>query len=274
MFGDVDVSLKNKGFTLFDFTIQGRAVRHSSPIVSDMHPGSLIGGDAFYFKDLLVSEGVEADRLLKLACLADIMKFYDYALEILEYLTLNYGGYYNFADNIIESLELLKLEGLDCNKIISQLQRYGKKSKLQTKENPDIFSSYVSKFRQLNLIFFPDWSQTESQIVLDLEITLRSLFAHPSKSKITLLIASINFSESDAKLILSSVIMNIFMQFNIDVTEEPEILLISDLSETEWKELIPYIHFKIRLNKESILNEIFKNIKVLLPEELMMVPLP
>lgn len=46
------------------------------------------------------------EKLLKLACLADVMKFPDYALEILEYLTLNHGrdSKYSFANNIIESL--------------------------------------------------------------------------------------------------------------------------------------------------------------------------
>lgn len=44
--------------------------------------------------------------MLKLACIADVMDFPDYALEILEYLTLQYGRHthYNFANNIVESL--------------------------------------------------------------------------------------------------------------------------------------------------------------------------
>jgi hypothetical protein len=45
-------------------------------------------------------------QIFKLACIADLINFSDYALELLEYLTLQYGtdANYNFANNIIESL--------------------------------------------------------------------------------------------------------------------------------------------------------------------------
>jgi len=38
-------------------------------------------------------------KLLKLACIADVLGFYDYALELLIYLTNNYGDnpQYNFS---------------------------------------------------------------------------------------------------------------------------------------------------------------------------------
>jgi ubiquinone/menaquinone biosynthesis C-methylase UbiE len=46
------------------------------------------------------------ERILKLACIADILNFPDYTLELLEYLTFHYGSNrnYNFANNIVESL--------------------------------------------------------------------------------------------------------------------------------------------------------------------------
>ncbi len=47
------------------------------------------------------------ERLFRLACIADAMQFSDYALEILEYITLNYGRenpQYNFADVIVQVL--------------------------------------------------------------------------------------------------------------------------------------------------------------------------
>ncbi|MBD1838943.1 FkbM family methyltransferase [Coleofasciculus sp. FACHB-64] len=134
LFSDIDTYLRNKDFTLFDLAIStGRGVRTDSPIVSETHPGSLIWADAFYFRDL-IREDLNThlktpERILKLACIADIMNFADYALELLEYLTLNYGedGKYNFADNIIESLAQvpeLVAQGLDSLPIVARISKY------------------------------------------------------------------------------------------------------------------------------------------------------
>ena len=69
------------------------------------------------------------DRMLKLACIADIMNFPDYTLEILEYLTVRYGedSNYNFANSIIESLSQfpdLVSQGLDSFPIIANIRDY------------------------------------------------------------------------------------------------------------------------------------------------------
>ncbi|MGE5659839.1 MAG: FkbM family methyltransferase [Actinomycetota bacterium] len=133
LFGDIDVYLRNRGFTLFDFGKMCRDQRREIPILSQNHPGALIWTDAFYFRDLMHSE-VRAElktpeKLLKLACLADMMEFPDYALEILEYLTLNYGSdpRYNFADDIVEGLgqlpHLVK-QGLESLPIIARIRNY------------------------------------------------------------------------------------------------------------------------------------------------------
>jgi FkbM family methyltransferase len=131
LFGDLDVYLRNKGFTLFDLGRMRRDHRREVPIISKNHPGQLIWTDAFYFRDLLRFDFnthlKTPEKLLKLACIADIMEFYDYALEILEYLTLNYGSepQYNFAENIIESLALipeLVEEGLESLPIVARMR--------------------------------------------------------------------------------------------------------------------------------------------------------
>ena len=133
LFSDVDIYLRNQGLTLFDFGSMYRDRRRDIPVISQSHPGALIWSDAFYFRDLMRSDLNPSlktpERLLKLACLADVMKFPDYALEILEYLTLNHGRdpNYNFANNIIESLgqipELIK-EGLESLPIVARLREY------------------------------------------------------------------------------------------------------------------------------------------------------
>ncbi|MEG4442521.1 FkbM family methyltransferase [Microcoleus sp. AT9_B5] len=134
LFGDLDVYLRNQSFTLFDLIVStGRAVRTTSPITSPNRPGSLVWADAFYLRDLirpnLNTHLQTPERILKLACIADVIDYTDYALELLEYLTLNYGNdpNYNFADNIIESLaqnpELVKY-GLENLPIVNRLRDY------------------------------------------------------------------------------------------------------------------------------------------------------
>ncbi|PSB32071.1 hypothetical protein C7B69_07390 [filamentous cyanobacterium Phorm 46] len=133
LFSDVDIYLRNRGLTLFDFGHMQRDMRREIPVISNSHPGALIWSDAFYFRDLMRSNLDTSlktpEKLLKLACLADVMKFPDYALEILEYLTLNYGSdpNYNFANNIIESLgqipELVE-QGLESLPIVARLREY------------------------------------------------------------------------------------------------------------------------------------------------------
>ncbi|MBE9096151.1 FkbM family methyltransferase [Tychonema sp. LEGE 07203] len=133
LFSDVDIYLRNQGLTLFDFGSMYRDRRRDIPVISQSHPGALIWSDAFYFRDLMRSDLSPSlktpEKLLKLACLADVMKFPDYALEILHYLTLNHGSdpKYNFANNIIESLgqvpELTK-QGLESLPIVARLREY------------------------------------------------------------------------------------------------------------------------------------------------------
>ena len=114
LFADVDAFMRSRDFTLFDLshTSCGRA---RSLLQTNRHPGQLLWGDAYYFCDLIGSDlSGEAQihrktpaQILKLACLADVLEFSDYALELLEYLILHYGSdpAYNVADAIVESLQ-------------------------------------------------------------------------------------------------------------------------------------------------------------------------
>ncbi len=107
LFADVDSFLRNHNFTLFDLYSSYRK-RYSLNIQSPFHPqGQLLWGDAFYLRDLISEDFLKKDqqnpeRIFKLACVADVMGFYDYAAEILVYLTRNFGDdkQYDFTDFI------------------------------------------------------------------------------------------------------------------------------------------------------------------------------
>lgn len=131
LFADIDTYLRKYDFILFDLDHCSRYPRSRSPIYSKSRPGQLLWADAFYFRDL-VREDISTplktpSNLLKLACIADILNFSDYALELLEYLTVRYGDdpKYNLANPIFQSLsqvpELVK-QGLESLPVIAKIR--------------------------------------------------------------------------------------------------------------------------------------------------------
>jgi len=109
LFGDVDQFLGSQGFTLFDL-ITVPVGRAKSPIPSPYCRPQVLWGEAFYLRDILSDknqQGRNPENILKLACIADILGFTDYTLELLVYLTANYGinPQHNFGNVIVHSLQ-------------------------------------------------------------------------------------------------------------------------------------------------------------------------
>jgi FkbM family methyltransferase len=110
LFAEVDQYMRSKGFSLFDLESISRETR-CNELFSARRPGQLLWADAIYLRDPLISNSQidlsQPEQLLKLACIADVLEFTDYALELLEYLTVQYGKekpQYNYANAIVESL--------------------------------------------------------------------------------------------------------------------------------------------------------------------------
>lgn len=129
LFSDVDAFARKHGFTLFDLDI---ARWSRSRICSPSRPGQILWGDAFYLRDPLHENCSSAFKqpaiVLKLACIADILGLTDYALELLGFLTLEYGSHdsrYNVANSLVESLRQipeLTQAGLELLPIVSKIQ--------------------------------------------------------------------------------------------------------------------------------------------------------
>lgn len=101
------------------------------------------------------------------------------------------------------------------------------------------------KLTDINLILFPNWSQSEELIYQDLANAIRAVVTHPDKSRIALLIDTTNIAVEDAELALSSITMNLLMEEDLDVTDGPEISLIDQLNEVQWQVLSSSIHARI-----------------------------
>jgi predicted O-linked N-acetylglucosamine transferase (SPINDLY family)/SAM-dependent methyltransferase len=106
--------------------------------------------------------------------------------------------------------------------------------------------------REINLIIFPDWSQSEDTLLQDLASAIGAIANHPDKSKMTLLVDSSNVSDEDANLALSGVAMNLLMEEDLDVSDGPEISLIGQLSEMQREILISRLQGRIVLENENI----------------------
>lgn len=144
--------------------------------------------------------------------------------------------------------KLVKAENLlNCDR--SQLELVASPEVSLSAELDDFLNNL--RLREINLILFPDWQQPEESLCLQLEGVMTALLAHKEPSKITALLDTSNISEEDANLVLSSVIMNILMQEDLDETDVPEISLLGHLSEMQWKALLPCIHYRVVLENEN-----------------------
>lgn len=101
--------------------------------------------------------------------------------------------------------------------------------------------------KQANFIIFPDWDQPEDLLLQDLTSVVRAVVTHPDKSQMTLLIDTGDLPQEDANLALSTVVMNLLMEEDLDVTDGPEISLIRKLSPLQWEALLPHLQARIVL---------------------------
>ncbi|MBD6615800.1 FkbM family methyltransferase [Komarekiella sp. 'clone 1'] len=111
--------------------------------------------------------------------------------------------------------------------------------------------------KETNLIIFPDWSQPEELISLDLERVIKTLAEYSDSQKTTLLIDTSDISSEDAAIFLSGLTMNLLLQEDIDLNEGLEISLVGNLADIQWTALLPRISARIILeyeNKQAVIN--------------------
>jgi predicted SAM-dependent methyltransferase len=101
------------------------------------------------------------------------------------------------------------------------------------------------QLRDINLMVFPDWNQSEELLGYDLQQVILTLAAQPNAQNIVLLIDITNIEVEDAQMFLLSILMNIMMQEKLGITEELGIYLIEDLNNIQWKKLLPRINSRI-----------------------------
>jgi predicted O-linked N-acetylglucosamine transferase (SPINDLY family) len=121
-------------------------------------------------------------------------------------------------------------------------------------ETDDHMDLTTLNLKPLNLLIFPDWNQPEESLYLELELIIRNLVNHPDRNFITILIdasETLEKSELDANLIISAIVLNLFMEEDLDTSCEPEIFLLENLNRNQWLDILPHIQYRIKLNAEN-----------------------
>lgn len=125
--------------------------------------------------------------------------------------------------------------------------------KLISSKNDGNESDVQVKFElaEFNLIIFPDWQHADEILYQDLSYLIKIILLHPDKNRLKLWIYNRGITEEDSNLILSNVIINLLIEENLDVSEEPEISFIGDLSNMQLQALLQQVQAHIVLRKED-----------------------
>jgi predicted O-linked N-acetylglucosamine transferase (SPINDLY family) len=107
------------------------------------------------------------------------------------------------------------------------------------------------KLRDINLVMFPDWHQSEESLYEDFANVLKTISTKPDKSRMTLLIDTDGIDGEDANWLFSSVAMNLLMEEAVDIADELEVSLLDDLTENEWQLLLSLLQGRIVLDNEN-----------------------
>ncbi|MBS9393563.1 MAG: class I SAM-dependent methyltransferase [Dolichospermum sp. LBC05a] len=118
-------------------------------------------------------------------------------------------------------------------------------------------NNYPLNLRNINLIIFPDWSQSMEVIFEQLVNLCQAIIDHPKSREITLLIDTQNTNLEDTQFLLADVLLNLCYEENIEANNDnsPEFNLLKTNSPEEYKGLLPVLHSRIILeceNKEFI----------------------
>ncbi|BAY26004.1 group 1 glycosyl transferase [Calothrix sp. NIES-2100] len=146
-----------------------------------------------------------------------------------------------FEDEAIFKLEVAKLVVRQELAVFQDINSYTLQLYLEDTLN----------LRATNFILFPDWEQSEELIVEDLNTAIKSTIINFDIKNTSLLIYLGEVSEDDAQVLISTVIMNLIMAENIEISDELQISFVGILNETEWEVLKTRLHAQIIINQEN-----------------------
>ena len=109
--------------------------------------------------------------------------------------------------------------------------------------------------RNINWIVFPDWSVDEESLGLEIAQVVKAIATHPNSDRMTLLINHDGVDENEANLLLSSVAMHLVMEEGLEIPDYVEISLLGELTQIQWRSLLPRIRACISIENENKQNQ-------------------
>lgn len=109
--------------------------------------------------------------------------------------------------------------------------------------------SYLG-LREINRIIFPDWSEPKA-IAEELRQVIRAVLTSPECDRITLLIDTNGIDPEIADGLVAEIVMDLLIKEDIEINNEPQISLISDLSDRQWQSLLQKVQARIPLVREN-----------------------
>jgi hypothetical protein len=135
-------------------------------------------------------------------------------------------------------------------KSLDQVQVYAVLEAIKSEENINPLN-----LRNINLVIFPNWTQSMDVIFKQLLNVFKIIINHPKSHDIALLIDTHNSHLEDAQFLLADVLMNFCSEDNkeIEINDDnsPELNLLNIGSLEEYKGLLPVLYSRIVLEDEN-----------------------
>ncbi len=192
----------------------------------------------FYLATIALQVELIPNKLFGLQTLFDVLKDDAIAEQLSQLYDFTYA---NFLD-LTKQYDLFR--AVEIGSIAYVPPRWKKATK-----NLQILEQLTA----INLIVFPDWQQPEDCIQENLVEAMRVILAHPNIDQVTLLIyADGNVDIPDVSLMASAAFITVMMEDEeLEVQQEPNVLVIGVMQQTEWAALLPKLTARIALPSEN-----------------------
>ncbi|MEI6444871.1 MAG: glycosyltransferase [Nostocales cyanobacterium ELA583] len=266
--------IRNK-FSIFDLypEIYGCQYRHNALYSAYLHFGNIVLTGNFPIPQMAVQEyqkalknngqGIEALNNLAVALWLTGEQLN--SLQIFQYLKNSTAYQIEIVKHNIDLAEQLH-EGnvVDNQNFILLNEQIESSNLLQVIETvncppaalsiPSSMENYLeSEFDlgEINLIIVPDLEQSEESLYQDLAEIIPNILTYQEKSKIKLWVYNNDIEEEDAQILISDIVFHLLMDEELNLSEEPTISLIGNLSDQSSKLFLQQIQGRIILSKEN-----------------------
>jgi glycosyltransferase involved in cell wall biosynthesis len=107
------------------------------------------------------------------------------------------------------------------------------------------------KLAEHNYVICPDWSQPDDALTEQFEQVLTWGAMRSMREQSTLLIYLDDVDPEVANLVVSSAAMNLMMSSDLDISEGPEVSLVSSLIDLQWQVLVLKLQGRLQLEHEN-----------------------